>query len=206
SAGGNGGACRECRSAIETFERRMSMGNSYYMITEVTDLGPYVAKLVLPMKAAVKADAVSPACFSVYVERKDERGDVLMLPKSFAEWDVKVPSKGYGEVVGAYPSGLDGARREEGEYVTLELRKRPFGITSRIAAPNGMNAFVDCDCRVTQIAAIPAEGGALSGKVFDRCAGDTMKQTERFLHGISSDEAEPLTYGYYLAQSGGGRR
>lgn len=185
------------------------MGRNYYMITEVTDLGPFVTKLVLPMTAIVKAEAVKPECFNVYVERKDRKGDILMLPKSWTERDVLKPSKGYCVVTDAYPSTVDGGRTDEGEFVTLELKKSPFGITSRIASSKGlygMNEFVVNDFRITQTADIPAEGETLTGFVFDRCAGDTMKQTEGFLHGISSYADEPLQYGYFVPQTGGGKR
>lgn len=182
------------------------MGRSYFTITEITDLGPFIVKLVLPMTANVKAEAVKPACFNVYAERKNKQGELLMLPKSWSEREVLLPSKGYCAVKDAYPSGPDGERREEGTFVTLELRNRPFDITSRIAAPNGMNEFVVTDCRITQIAEIPAEGETLTGLVFDQCAGDAMKQAEKFLHGVSSYEAEPLAYGYFVPQTGSGRR
>lgn len=182
------------------------MGRNYYTITEITDFGPFVTKLVLPVNANVMADAVKPECFSVYVERKDHRGEILVLPKSWMERDVTLPSKGYGVVKDAYPSTLQGERREEGEYVTLELKNRPLDVTSRIAAPNGMNEFVICDYRITQISEIPAGGETLTGLVFDRFAGDTMKQAEKFQHGISSYEEEPLRYGYFVPQTGNGRR
>jgi predicted esterase len=182
------------------------MGKNYYTITEITDMGPFITKLVLPMIARVKADAVRPECFSVHVERKNKLGELLLLPKSWLERDTKEPSKGYCEVQDAYPSCQSGERGEEGEFVTLEIKIKPFGISSSIAAPNGKNEFVLCDYRITQIAEIPTDGQKLTGLVFDRCAGNTMKQAEKFLHGISSYEDEPLKYGYFVPQSGNGRR
>lgn len=183
------------------------MGNIYYTVTEITDLGPFHTKLIVPVNLNVKAHAVKPECFNVYVERKDSRGEPLMLPRSWSEWDVKVPSKGYCPVKAAYPSSRNGERREEGAFIALELQIRPFGIQSPMAAPNGHNEFVISDYRITQISEIPLEAGPpLTGLVFDRCAGDTMKQTEKFLRGISSYEEEPLRYGYFVPQTGNGRR
>lgn len=182
------------------------MGEIYYTITEVTDLGPYITKLVLPMKANVNSEAVKPDCFNVYVERKNQKGEILSVPKSFTERDVKVPSKGYCVVQDAYPSCLNGGRREEGEFVTLELKMKLFGISSSTAPLNGKNVFVVSDYRITQIAEVPAEGEKLTGLVFDQCAGDTMKQAEKFLHGISSYADEPLKYGYFVPQTGNGKR
>lgn len=183
------------------------MGTHYYTMTEITDYGPFITKLVLPMPANVKAEAVKPDCFSVYVERKDRKGEILELPISWFEKDVKEPSKGYCAVKDAYPSSHDGRRSEEGDFVTLEMKVGPLDpLSAAIAVPNEMNEFVVSDYRITQIADIPAGGKKWTGMVFDRCAGNTMKQADRFLHGISSYDDEPLKYGYFVPQTGNGRR
>lgn len=182
------------------------MSRIYYKITEITDFGPFVTKLVLPVDAEVQATAVRPECFNVYVERKDESGKILLLPRSWSEPDKLVESRGYCQVKDAYPSDLQGNRQERGTCITLELRYGPkYPLTASIAAIRFMNRYVICDYRITQIAEIQTEGGTLSGMVFELCAGDSMKQAEAFLHGISSYE-EPLRYGYYVPQTGGGKR
>ncbi|SFA82160.1 Predicted peptidase [Cohnella sp. OV330] len=184
------------------------MGSIYYTITEITDYGPFITKLVLPLRTVVKAEAVKPTSFNVYVERKDEQGEVLMLPKSWSEPALKAPSKGYGTILDAYPSGIDGTRGEEGAFVTLEMKHGPLDpLAASIAPLNGMNEYIVSDYRITQIAEIASEAGeVLTGLVFDRCAGNTAKQAERFLQGISSFQAEPLRYGYFVPQTGRGKR
>ncbi|GBF76866.1 hypothetical protein PA598K_05374 [Paenibacillus sp. 598K] len=182
------------------------MGNIYYTITTVTDLGPFHTKLVLAVGTEVDAEAVSADAFNVYVERRAVNGETLMLPKSWEEQHIRVASRGYGVIKDAYPSTQGGERLSRGEYVTLELKLQPFGVNSPLAAPNGLNEFVLCDYRITQTAVIESAAGPLSGLVFDRCAGDTMSQAEKFLHGRSSYAEEPLGYGYYSPQHGGGRR
>ncbi|MGO4274877.1 prolyl oligopeptidase family serine peptidase, partial [Paenibacillus sp. TAF58] len=130
-----------------------------------------------------------------------------MLPTSWVEKDIKKPSKGYCVVKDAYPSCQYGVRREEGEYVTLEMKYGPNdALTAAIAVPNEKNEFVLNDYRVTQIAEIPAEKEKLTGLVFDICRGNTMRQAEKFLHGISSYAEDPLKYGYFVPQTGDGKR
>ena len=51
------------------------MSKGYYTHTRVTDFGPYVTKIVLPMPAPVKAACAGG--FSVYVQRMDEKGEPL---------------------------------------------------------------------------------------------------------------------------------
>lgn len=183
------------------------MGRSYYAIIEITDHGPYVTKLVLPMPVNVKAEAVKPECFSVYVVRKDKKGEILKISRNWLEKTDKELSKGYCVVKAAYPSCHHGVRKEEGEFVTLEMKYGPLdSLSAAIACPNDFNEFIISDYRITQIAEIPADEERLTGLVFDLCAGNTMKQAEKFLHGISSYEEEPLKYGYFVPQTGNGRR
>lgn len=182
------------------------MTRVYYKITTITDFGPFTEKLVLPVGKEVQADAVRPECFNVYVERKDETGNILMLPKSWSERDKLEESKGYCLVTAAYPSDLEGNRLERGIYITLELKYGPrYPLTASIAPIQFMNRYVLCDYRITQIADILTDSGKLSGMVFELCAGNSTKQAYGFLHGSSSYE-EPLKYGYYVPQTGGGKR
>lgn len=182
------------------------MARVYHKITEVTDFGPFTTKLVLPVDVTVQAADVRAEYFNVYVERKDETGKIVMLPKSWTELDKLVESKGYCTVTDAYPSDLEGRREDSGSYITLELKYGPdYPLTSPMAFIQFVNRYVICDFRITQIADIQTESGKLSGMVFDLCAGDTMKQAESFLHGISQYE-EPLRYGYFIPQSGNGKR
>jgi hypothetical protein len=106
------------------------MGRSYYAIIEITDYGPYVTKLVLPISVNVKAEKVKPECFSVYVERKDKKGEILKLSRNWLEKTEKELSKGYCVVEAAYPSCSQGVRREAGEFVTLEMKYGPLNSLS----------------------------------------------------------------------------
>lgn len=177
------------------------MGRNYYMIVEVHDPAPYVTKLILPMPYVVKADAVDKESFNAYVERKDEKGEILQVPKSWLERDERKPSLGYVEIKDAYPSCRYGGRKEESDYVTLELQFGPiYPLTSAIAATDGMNEFVTCDYRITQLKDIETGDGKICGMVYDICAGKTMPYADEFRHGRSTYEELPLNYGYYVPQ------
>jgi len=182
------------------------MSRVYYKITEITDFGPFTTKLVLPVDAEVRAEAVRPECFNVYVERKDDTGKILKLPKSWSELDKLVESKGYCEIRDAYPSDIEGRRQETGSFVTLELKYGPLHpLTAPMAPVQFVNRYVLCDYRITQIADIQTDSGVVNGMVFELCAGNSMKQAEKFVHAISNYK-EPLRYAYYVPQSGNGKR
>ena len=176
------------------------MSKGYYTLTRITDYGPYVTKIILPLGTTVKAEAVSADGFSVYVERLDELGNPLLLPKSWMAQDDKEESKGYIPVLKAYPSDLKGNCLEAGDCVTLEMAYGPlYQLSSCISAPAGLNVYVKMRYTVTQTASIETETGKLAGLVFDYSLGAYTPDSDGFINDTSSYE-EPINYGYFIPQ------
>ena len=63
------------------------MSRGYYTISHITDYGPYVTKIILPLPA--KVQAVAADAFTVYVQRLDPKGKPLLLPKIWMALDDK---------------------------------------------------------------------------------------------------------------------
>lgn len=172
------------------------MARGYYTITQITDFGPYITKLVLPMPSADAAKAVTASTFSVFVERTDDKGETLMLPKSWMARDVKEPSRGYVPVKTAYPSDINGSACEGGEFVTLEVAYGPMmQLSATICAPAGMNVYIKSLYTVTQTQ--PIDGA--NGLVYDFCLGNSTPQAYGWLNDRSTGK-EPLGYGYFVPQ------
>lgn len=177
------------------------MSKGYYTLTRITDYGPYVVKLILPVGGNVKARDVSAEKFSVYVERMDEKGNVLLLPKSWMALDDKEPSQGYLPVRAAYPSDLEGNALEEGDCIALDMSYGPmYQLSSCISAPDGVNVYVKSRYEVTQLDTISCENGVLMGLTFDYPLGNYAADSKGFLNAVSSYEPEPLGYGYFIPQ------
>ena len=185
-------------------ERLIPMRKGYYTKTVITDYGPYVTKLILPVPGSVKE--ADPSAFSVWVERTDEKGELLMLPKSWMALDDKEPSQGYVPVEKAYPSTQAGEPAEEGGYIALELAYGPLcQLSSRISAPKGLNVYVNTRYTVTQTKALEGSEGPVAGMVYDYPMGDFYPQKEGWVNASSHDEQEPLNYGCFApreAQAG----
>ena len=168
----------------------------YYTLTRVTDYGPYVTKLILPVPEPVTQSSLSPDAFSVYLERLDGRGELLMLPKSWMAQDDKEPSQGYIPVTAAYPSDREGNPQPEGCFAALEMAYGPlYQLSSCISAPEGLNVYVNMRYTVTQTKAI----GGVTGMTFDHPLGGFAPDSVGWLHGVSQGE-EPVSYGYYIPQ------
>lgn len=178
----------------------MVMSQGYYTLTRVTDFGPYVTKLILPVPEPVPAEAVSPESFSVYVERLDERGEVLLLPKTWMALDDREPSRGYVSVLAAYPADEAGQPVEAGNFLALELEYGPLSpLSSMVSAPEDMNVFIKPRYCVTQTRPIQGKHSVLTGLCYDFSLGNRMPEAEGFRHGVSTYQ-EPLRYGYFVPQ------
>lgn len=184
------------------------MSRGYYTFTRITDYGPYVTKLILPLPEEVSAPSVSPEMFSVFVERMDDRGEILLLPKSWMARDDREPSRGYIPVRAAYPSDRMGAKAETGNFLTLEMAYGPlFPLSASISAPNGMNVFIKSRYHIVQTGAFSGKTGPVAGLVYDFSLGDFCPDTENFRHGTASYQEQPLNYGYFIPQTScGGAR
>lgn len=182
----------------------------YYSITRITDFGPYVTKLILPVGQKVKTENLSKDQFSVYVERRDMDGKLLMVPKSFLEMDQLYPSRGYTPVTRAYASDRMGNESREGECITLDLAYGPiYRFSSGLCAGEGGHEFFTNNCyRITQIQTIPGETEEedIVGLVFDDKLKNYMPDIEGFLNSVSGYEPMPLRYGYYIPQTGSGKK
>ncbi len=173
------------------------MTKGYYTFTRVTDYGPYVTKLILPVPEEVTAEDISAEKFSVFVERMDEKGETLLLPKSWMAAEDKEPSRGYIPVKMAYPSDGKGEKAQSGGFITLEMAYGPlYPLSASISAPAGMNVMIKSRYFITQTQA----AGSLTGLVYDFCLGDISPDTAGFFNGSSSGD-ESLNYGYFIPQT-----
>lgn len=174
------------------------MARGYYALTRITDYGPYITKLILPLPERVKE--VPPDSFSVYVERLDDKGDVMLLPKSWMAADDREPSRGYLSVREAYPADPAGNRQDEGEYLVLELEYGPTKpLSALVSAPNGLNVFIHPRHFVTQTKPIQGEETVLTGLSYDFLLENRMPEVAVFRNATSSFR-EPLNYGYFVPQ------
>ncbi len=182
------------------------MSHGYYTRIRVTDYGPYVVRVILPVPGTVRAEALSPEQFSVYVSRMDEKGEPLLLPKSWMAVDDKEPSQGYIPVLRATPGTQDGQELPEGEYIVLHMAYGPQAqLSSCISAPAGLNVYVKMRYRITLTAPVETSAGTLAGRVYDYPLGSFAPDSDGFRNATSSYEAQPLNYGYFIPQTGGKR-
>ena len=161
----------------------------------VNDDGAQVRRLILHMPAEVKMADVVGDKFCIYVERKDNNGEILCVKPSWSA-PKALPTKGYRTLLAAYPSDEKGNPQVAGNYVTLEMDMADAQSRALVGGLSG-NFFADCSYRVTQIAPI----GELTGLVFDELGKICCPEAERYTSTVSSYEDLPLQYSYYTPKS-----
>lgn len=171
--------------------------HSYKTVTQITDLGPYITKLILEMPESITPSMVQKDTFNVYVERKNAGTDDLIMTSRTWMGPKIYPSKGYREITEIYPCDENGNRIDQSKFVAVEMPYGPlYPLGQAIAPIESFNEYVKCDYRITQVKEIPGVP-PISGLVFDKNAGDICEQMKGWKNDKSSYEALPLGYGYF---------
>lgn len=182
------------------------MNKTYRTIIEITDFGPYITKIILPLPGIVKSEALCADTFSVYVERRDRKtGEVLCLRKDFFSQET-APSKGYCEVLSAYASDSEGNRTDEGSFATLELAYGPMHRLSSALAHLQHNTYVFSDFLIVQVKTIQNEKDAFTGLIYDTFLSGRMEQAKGWIDRESTYAEMPMRYGFYTPNIGSGKR
>jgi len=170
----------------------------YHTISEITDFGPCVTKILLSSPENVKEGDITSDAFNVYVEKKDPKtGKVIEIRKSFESSEM-VAQKGYCDIVQAYPSDKSGNRLPIGEFIALELLYGPhIPLTSELSYVHPINIYAQSDFRITQIKDIKTLSGTVSGLIYNVCESKTNLQTKGWVNNISTYPQIPLRYGFY---------
>ena len=176
----------------------MSKSNcTYATVTTLGDFGPWISKVVLDLPCVVRANDVDTATFNIYCERHERTGEVLMRKERGA--DHAAPSVGYLPVTAAYPCDENGARTPKATHVALEVAEQR--LTKTIEGGVMGSRMLDNRLRVTQLVALPGEGGddPTAGLVFDTCRGDICPALKGWHNACQATAVNgiALEYGYF---------
>lgn len=184
------------------------MNLSYQTKTEVTDWGPYVRKIILPMPESVASESILEDTFSVYVENRSEKtGEVVRAKKDWNSQETYL-SKGYCRIQKAYPSDANGNEAETGSHITLELECQPMfnRYNSKTVLEGEHSVYAFYDFRITQAKEIKAGKNSITGLIYDHFSGDSMEQAKGWVNSESSFTDMPLRFGYFTPSMGNGKR
>lgn len=175
--------------------------NKYKTVTTITDYGPYITKLILPLPAETCSEAVDADTFHVFLKRVDRKTGETIVPDHFWQPDaVSYPSQGYRKIERAYTCDAEGNYKNPGSYVALEFGEDSLG--RRIEGKMMSADYVDCQYRITQLKTIN-EAPPISGLVYDEWDKDICPQLSGWANGQCTDGEFPLGYGYYTPEAEG---
>lgn len=179
----------------------------YNTIAEVTDLGPFISRIVLELEKPLSECDIDQNTFQVYVTRKDRKtGKVLQLPKAWGSKEF-VPSQGERRITAAYRSDSKGTPSEVGSFITLELQVDPRISQGATIAFNGtFNVQVDSDYTVTQLKPILCGDQKLENMEWTEVGSSTMFLADKFIKGDFTDQGIRLGYASYQPEKNGTKR
>lgn len=167
---------------------------SYRTITEVFDWGPVITRIIIHLDATVAQDSITCDTFKVHVARTENRVGVQILGQ--AEGECKVTK--------AYVSDKDGNVQAKAKYITLELEVGPdVSLTSPINydITNQLNAWVNCEFKITEQKDISTDDGNVSGLVVNTFLGDEKKLVDAFTIGSATYDSVTLKYASYTPEN-----
>ena len=175
------------------------MSRLYKTVIDLTDFGPYVGKIILPIGKQISSDALGKDTFSVFVERRHKETGALIMDRKGWGTEETFPSRGYCDIVEAYVSTACGEPVEDvGDYVTLVLKTEPFySLTSEVSVQGFHNIFVYHEFVITQLKSIDGDQGTIAGLVYDRQLDRKVDYMNGWINSVSTYESMPLKYGYF---------
>ncbi len=179
----------------------------YSTIAEVTDLGPFITKLILEPEIVLAECDLDKDTFLVNVTRKDKRtGKLLHLPKAWGSKEL-VPSQGERRVADAYRSDDKGTPSKDGTFITLELEVDPrISLGATIAYNGTFNVQVDSEYTITQIKPIWNGEQKLENMIFSELANATTQLADSFTTGEFIHQGIRLGYAAYQPEKNSTKR
>ncbi len=179
----------------------------YSSIAEVTDLGPFVTKLILDPEQSMTGGSLDTDTFRVQVVRRSKKnGVVIQVLKAWGS-DERYPSEGERKVVAAYVSDRDGSANPEGSHLTLELEVDPrISLGATIAFNGTFNEQVDCEYTVTQVKPILFGSCRIENLVFSEPGSIKTLLADEFTTGSFMDHGITLGYAEYQPKANGAKR
>ena len=178
------------------------MNGTFSTVREVTDYGPFIRKVILPLPMTVSAEAAGKDTFMMHVTRRDIlTGEVLWEKPEWMDTD-PVESRGYCPLSDGYVSDETGERQDRGEYVTLV--PAIHRLASELAMVGEHNVRVFCDMTITQTREMAAGETLLTGLVFDRLRSTSLAESEGWTDVTARQGSPALGYGFFTPRSGSG--
>jgi predicted peptidase len=166
------------------------MGN-YQTIANLTDNGPCIQKILLELPCEIGVNDVTPQTFNVYVERRNKTTGEVVIQMDYLTMQRKI-SRGYRDVVNAYPCDATGKACARSYIAALEMKFEPLGrpIEGDVMA----SGYIDSVYRITQLVPLPEE---TVGLVFDTCTKAVTPEIAGWKQGKAEFAGVTLGYGYF---------
>ncbi|WP_162012228.1 prolyl oligopeptidase family serine peptidase [Streptococcus sp. S784/96/1] len=163
----------------------------YITVTQMTENGPFITKLILPLPEEIDHRLVSRETFNVYVECRDKENEQILSITDRVSGERQI-LKGYPRVLGCYPSDAYGNEQTSSPYITLELAEER--LNKRTVGTILESRYITNQYRITQTREITEQ---CSGLVYDSCREERSPNTEGWRVAYMKETQLELNYAYY---------
>lgn len=166
----------------------------YKTFTEITDMGPFVTKILLQVPEGMELAEITPDTLEIYVERKSARdGKIIFTRNLFNPQLPGKPSKGFQKAENVYSGNENGERSANGKWIIAELAPDPLG--KRTEGTMLASEYVVSDYKIT-LSFLNSSQEPMT-YVFDTVLGDICPQKK----GWEVSGTIPLKYAYYTPEN-----
>lgn len=170
--------------------------NTYYTITEVTDFGPHITKVILDYGHSLEGGRFHKEQFHVHVKRSKAKGDCLPLPQIRNITASALEGDRY--IRNLYISDSLGFPTPKGHYVSLALHCDPRQTIGSIVQFNGhFNEFVKVQYTISQLTDIVLPQHILPATTFRKNGGNRIVLGDKLKVDHYQHPQYPLSYVYY---------
>ncbi|HIQ99746.1 MAG TPA: prolyl oligopeptidase family serine peptidase [Candidatus Scybalocola faecavium] len=169
----------------------------YKTFTEITDMGPFVTKLLLQVPEGMGPKELGADALKIYVERKSAKdGKIIFTKDLFNPQLPGEPSKGFQQAVNIYPGNSQGEPSADGGWIIAELKPEPLG--KRTEGTMLSSEYVVSEYKVTLTCRDLHQKNATY--IFDTDLGDICPQKKGWAVSRAVSGKIPLKYAYYTPE------
>ncbi len=172
------------------------MGRKYKTITEVTDFGPYITKVLLDTDDKLINTILDKDNFGIHITKKKITED-YPWPALFGQRP-EIPMEGDFEVLRAVVSDGMGNEDENGSYIMLLISADPRNSLNSVINFNGrFNTFIDVNMQIEQKQDIICGDRIIEKGIYDQNEGNRIELGELLQEDVYDKSDIALRYVYY---------
>lgn len=170
----------------------------YKTFTQITDMGPYVTKLLLKLPTEAIGQRLATESLKIYTERKSAKtGEIILFKDLFHPEIPGAPAKGFQKAAKIYPGNDQGDYDADGTWAVAEIE--PDALGKRTEGTMLSSEYVIHEYTITLTCQSPDKEA--QSFIFDTCLGDVCPQKKGWCQSVMTSGDILLKYAYFTPEN-----